>query len=198
MPVQEKYTVTTVEELTALYDAPQERALLKVQDHLDAYGRAFIAASPFLTLATCGLSSGIDCSPRGDYPGFVQFADDTTLLIPDRPGNNRLDSIRNIVENPSVGILFLIPGINETFRVNGTAQLSIDPDLLARFVVHDRTPRMVIVVTVQEAYKHCSRAPVRADLWNASRHIQRSDLPGGGGPAAYDAQAAEAFRKTLY
>src|ERR1700710_2975368 len=122
-------TVTSLDHLESLYDAPSERVRLKQIDHLDEHCRAFIAASPFLILATCG-ASGADCSPRGDRPGFVVVEDDRTLLLPDRRGNNRIDSLRNIVENPAVGLIFLVPGVHETLRVNGHARISIDPALL--------------------------------------------------------------------
>ena len=162
-------------ELSALYDRPFERSLRKQLDRLDEYSRAFIAASPFLIIGTEG-----DTSPRGDRPGFVQVADDSTLLIPDRRGNNRLDTLRNILRNPAVGLLFLVPGVNESFRVNGEAAISCDPALIQAFAVEGKTPRTVLVVKVKEAYVHCSRALVRASLWNPEKFAAPGSLPSFG------------------
>jgi PPOX class probable FMN-dependent enzyme len=200
--------VTSLDQLQALYDAPSERVRLKQIDRLDEHCRAFIAASPFLILATYG-SSGADGSPRGDRPGFVEVQDDRTLLLPDRRGNNRIDSLRNIVENPAVGLIFLVPGVHETFRVNGRARISVDPELLARFAVDGKVPKTVLVITVQEAFIQCARALVRSDLWNPARHVRRDDLPSIGtilaahtggkvDAATYDAEAAVMMPKTLY
>jgi PPOX class probable FMN-dependent enzyme len=162
------HLVQTVEELAGLYDEPFERSIRKQLDRLDEHCRAFIAASPLLVIGT-EAGGMADCSPRGDVPGFVQVSDYKTLLIPDRRGNNRLDTLRNIVRNPRVGLLFLVPGVNETFRVNGLAVVSRDPVLLGRFEVQGKQPRTVIVVEVKEAYVHCSRALVRSDLWNPAK-----------------------------
>ena len=169
-------------ELDALYGPALERSVRKQMDRLDEHSRAFLAASPMMFLATIGAGPGAraDNTPRGDRPGFVQVADDYTLLIPDRRGNNRIDSLRNIVVNPQVGLLFLIPGVNETFRVNGEAVLSRDPALLARFEVDGKLPRTVIVVRVLEAYVHCARALVRADLWNAAKFAVHTTVPSFG------------------
>src|SRR6266851_7579611 len=160
-------TVTAVDELAALYAQPSQRVLNKELDHVNAVGRSFIAASPFLVLAT-GSSKGLDCSPKGDTPGFVQIQDDgRTLLIPDRRGNNRIDSLKNLVEDPRIGLIFLIPGANETYRVNGRARVSVDPALRRRFAVDGREPTTVIVVSVEQAFQHCPKALVRSDLWRA-------------------------------
>ena len=169
-------------ELDALYGPALERSVRKQMDRLDEHSRAFIGASPMMFLATMGAGSEAraDNTPRGDRPGFVQVADDRTLLIPDRRGNNRIDSLRNIVANPQVGLLFLIPGVNETFRVNGEAVLSRDPALLARFEVEGKLPRTVIVVRVLEAYVHCARALVRADLWNPAKFAEHTTVPSFG------------------
>lgn len=212
--MDDPHAVASVDELARLYDAPSERAVLKQLDRLDGHARAFIAASPFVLLATCGRSAdgraaGADCSPRGDRPGFVQVAGDRTLLLPDRRGNNRLDSLRNIVANPAVGLLFLVPGVNETFRVNGRGTLSADPALLDRFAVGGKAPTTVLVVAVEEAFMQCSRALVRSELWDPSRHVARTDLPSAGtmlaahtrgkvDAAAYDAANAETVREMLY
>ena len=149
------------------YGQPLERSVRKQLHHLDEYCRAFIAASPFLVIGTQGRMA--DNSPRGDVPGFVEVIDDDTLLIPDRRGNNRLDTLRNIVHNPSVGLLFLVPGVQEAFRVNGEAVISRDPSLCERFSVEGKTPRTVLVVKVKEAYVHCSRALLRAGMWNPAK-----------------------------
>src|SRR5579863_9750741 len=161
------YSVTTLERLAAIYDQPTERVIKKERDHIDALGRAFIAASPFLVLAT-GSRHGLDCSPKGDKPGFVQIEEGgRTLLIPDRPGNNRIDGLKNLIEDQRVGLIFLAPGANETFRVNGRAQISVDPNLKRRFAVDGKEPRTVIVVTVEQAFQHCPKALVRSNLWMA-------------------------------
>jgi len=162
MDVDQSLIVRSLSELEAMYDAPIERSVRKQMDHLDENSRALIAASPLLILAAIGEQA--DNSPRGDHPRFVQVADDRTLLIPDRRGNNRLDSLRNIVTDPRVGLLFLIPGVTETFRVNGEAVISRDPALLERFNIDGKLPRTVIVVKVLEAYMQCPRALVRSDL----------------------------------
>ncbi len=170
------HTVRTARELYGIYGEPLERSVRKQLDHIDEYCRAFIAASPFLILGTQGPECA-DNSPRGDKPGFVRVADPRTLLIPDRRGNNRVDSLRNIVENPSVGLLFLIPGVTHTLRVNGNATVSVDPELLAQFPMQGQLPRTVLVVAVKEAYAHCSRALVRADLWNPALHAAGDAVP---------------------
>jgi uncharacterized protein len=151
-------------------------------DHLDEYSRAFIAASPLLIIGTQGRPpDGVaDTSPRGDVPGFVRVVDDRTVLIPDRPGNNRLDTLQNIVANPVVGLLFLVPGLPETFRVNGEAAISHDPALLESFAVQGKLPRTILVVKVKEAFIHCSRALVRADVWNLAKFAQPGAVPSFG------------------
>jgi PPOX class probable FMN-dependent enzyme len=171
-----QHTIRDVSELDEMYGPALERSVRKQLDHLDAHCRAFIARSPMVVIGTRH-EGFADTSPRGDMPGFVRVVDDHTLLVPDRRGNNRLDSLRNIVRNPAVGLLFLIPGINESFRVNGDAVLSRDPALTASFAVEGKEPRTVIVVTVKEAYIHCSRALVRADLWNPAKYAQQGTVP---------------------
>jgi PPOX class probable FMN-dependent enzyme len=166
-------------ELSELYEPALERSVRKQLDYLDAYCRDFIAASPIVVIGTQA-DGAADNSPRGDMPGFVKVVDDHTLLIPDRRGNNRLDTLRNIIRNPSIGLLFLIPGVNETFRVNGEAVVSRDPALTGQFEVQGKKPRTVIVVSVKEAYIHCSRALVRADVWNPAKHVERSKIPSMG------------------
>ncbi len=179
MDLDPRYVVRDAEELASLFDPARERSLRKQIDHLDDYCRAFIAASPLLILGT--QAGGMaDASPRGDVPGFVKVADDHTLLIPDRRGNNRLDSLRNIVANPAVGLLFLVPGLNEMFRVNGEAVISRDPALIEPFAVQGKLPRVVLAVTVKEAYIHCSRALLRADLWNTATFAAPGTVPSFG------------------
>jgi PPOX class probable FMN-dependent enzyme len=182
MDLDASYFVRDIPELTALYNEPLERSVRKQIDHLDDYCRAFIAASPLLVIGTQGRGpEGVaDNSPRGDVPGFVRVADDRTLLIPDRRGNNRLDTLQNIIHNPAVGLLFLVPGIHETFRVNGRAAITREPSLLESFAVEGKPPRTVLVVSVKEAYIHCSRALVRADLWNPDKYPSRKDVPSFG------------------
>lgn len=177
MPPVTNHLVETTADLERIYGAPLERSLRKQLDHLDEYCRAFIAASPFLILGTQQPGGCADNSPRGDKPGFVRVADERTLLIPDRRGNNRVDALHNILENSAVGLLFLIPGITHTLRVNGDAVISTDPDLLAQFAVEGKAPRTVLILTVKEAYAHCSRALVRADLWNPARHVHEGAVP---------------------
>ncbi len=186
------FTVATVERLDEIYGDVVVGALGKQTDHVTEPGRAFIAASPFMILATAS-EDGIDCSPKGDAPGFVQLLDDRTLLIPDRPGNNRVDGMRNIIANPKVGIIFMVPGANETYRVNGRARISIDPALLARFEVRGKPPRAVIVVAVEEAFNHCPKAFVRADLWQTGAAGRPEDAPTHGDFAAYRDGADEDY-----
>lgn len=200
--------VTAVDELGALYAPPSERALKKEIDHIDAVGRAFIAASPFLVLAS-GSDRGLDCSPKGDMPGFVQVADEgRTVLIPDRRGNNRLDTLKNLVEDPRVGLIFLVPGANETYRVNGRARVSTDPALRRRFAVDGKEPATVIVVAVEQAFHHCSKALIRSSLWKAGSQGRPKGVPTLGDfaaarspgidGAAYDADYVRRVPNELY
>lgn len=175
-----RHIVSDPSELGKIYDAPLERSVRKQLDRLDEHCRAFIAASPLMILGTQSPHGIADNSPRGDMPGFVKVADDQTLLIPDRRGNNRLDSLHNIVVNPAVGLLFLVPGVNETLRVNGDAAISFDPELTASFAVQGKLPRTVLIVHVREAYLHCSRALVRADLWNPQKFAAPGAVPSFG------------------
>jgi PPOX class probable FMN-dependent enzyme len=161
------YTIKSLDDLAKIYAQPLPHVATKETDHITQVGRAFIAASPFLVLATANGTS-IDCSPKGDEPGFVQLLDDRTLLIPDRPGNNRIDGMKNLLVNPKVGIIFMIPGSHATYRVTGSATISTDPELLKRFEVGGKLPRVVTVVAVEEAFNHCPKALVRAKLWDAS------------------------------
>lgn len=173
-------TIATLEDLEKIYNvAPVAASLVKETDRLTKEYRALIEASPFVVLATSG-PEGLDCSPRGDAGAAVRIADDRTLLLPDRRGNNRIDSLRNIVRDPRVALLFLIPGSGTTFRVNGRAVLSTEPMLLASFAVEDQTPRSVIVITMERCYFQCARAILRADLWNTAKQIDPKSLPSAG------------------
>jgi len=174
--VSEAHRITDVETLQKLYGTPSGAAVEKEIDYLHPHYQKLIAASPFFVFATGGRDC-IDASPRGDAPGFVVVEDEKTLLIPDRRGNNRVDSLRNIIANPRVALLFLIPGIGETLRVNGRAEISIDPVLLARFSVEGKLPRSVIVVRVDTVFFQCARAIFRSNLWDPARQIERSSLP---------------------
>ena len=195
-------------ELTEMYGPALERSVRKQLDHLDDLCRAFIAASPMVIIGSQGPHAA-DNSPRGDVPGFVKVADDYTLLIPDRRGNNRLDTLHNLVRNPKVGLLFLVPGVNETFRINGEAVISRDPALTDQFVMQGKAPRTVIVVTVNEAYIQCSRALVRSDIWNPAKHALPGAVPSMGtvmakhtcgfvDAKAFDEEAKERVPVTLY
>jgi PPOX class probable FMN-dependent enzyme len=152
-------------------------ALKKQIDRLDRYARQFIARSPFLCMATSDAAGNADISPRGDPNGFVQVLDDHTLAIPDRPGNNRLDSMSNIVANPNVALIFFVPGIEETLRVNGRARIVRDEAILAQCAVNGRTPKAAVVVTADEVFFHCAKALKRSRLWDPARHADRSELP---------------------
>ena len=160
-------------------EEPSERARLKVQRMLDGHMRNFIALSPFVCLGSSS-ADGADVTPRGDQPGFVHVLDDQTLLIPDWPGNNRLDTLMNIEANPQVGLLFLIPGFTESLRVNGVADISLDPALLERWTVNGRHPRSVLRVSVREAFLHCGKALLRSKLWDESAKVDRNVLPSYG------------------
>jgi uncharacterized protein len=169
-------TLTTVDELEAIYGFPGESSTVKVADRITPSYRALIEKSPFAALATSG-PEGLDCSPRGDVAGFVRIHDEHTLMMPDRRGNNRIDSLRNIVRDPRVALLFLIPGSGTTLRVNGRAHISADPALLATFAMDGKAPRTVVVMAVGEIYFQCARAIVRSDLWNPDKRVDPTTLP---------------------
>ena len=168
--------IDTVEELNALYGEPGQASLIKVTDYLTAEYRRMIEASPFVALATAG-PEGLDCSPRGDAGNVVYVEDARTLLMPDWRGNNRVDSLSNIVRDPRVALMFLIPGSNTAMRVNGRAVVAVEPALLERFDMDGRHPRSVIVVTIDEVYSQCARALIRADLWIPEKHADVEALP---------------------
>src|ERR1700743_2730340 len=168
--------IATTEQLEAIYGVPGAASTVKVAARVTPLYRVLIEKSPFAALATSG-PEGLDCSPRGDLPGFVRIHDDKTLMMPDRRGNNRVDSLRNIVRDPRIALLFLIPGSGSTLRVNGRAEISAAPDLLASFKMDGKAPRTVIVMTVDEVYFQCARAIVRSDLWNPARRVDPRTLP---------------------
>jgi PPOX class probable FMN-dependent enzyme len=202
------HRVTTLEALGALYDKPYGPAIVKEIDRINTHYRTFIEAAPFFALATSG-PDGLDCSPRGDAPGFVRVADEKTLLIPDRRGNNRIDSLRNIISDPRVALLFLIPGVGETIRVIGRASISTDPALTGTFIVNGKAPRSVIVVAVERVFYQCTKAIVRSKLWDPARHIDRNSLPSAGtilgeisggkvGGPDHDRAQPQRIKETLY
>ena len=187
----------TLTELRSLYGDPSDLAARKEIGHLDQHAKRFIALSPFLVIASHGRDGLGDVSPKGDAPGFVQVLDERTLLIPDRPGNNRIDTLDNIVHNDGIGLLFMIPGVNETLRVNGRARIIDDRDALAATAVRDRLPKTGILVAVEQVYLHCAKALVRSKLWGEEHRVERSTLPSLGQMIAdqvadVDAEAAEA------
>jgi PPOX class probable FMN-dependent enzyme len=200
--------LTDATALRELYGEPSDAAIAKEIDYVHPHYRAMIEASPFMVMATSG-PDGLDVSPRGDPPGFVVVADDRTLLIPDRRGNNRADSLNNLVADPRIALLFLIPGVGETLRVNGRAEISVDPAMLERFPAQGKLPRSVIVVHVERVYFQCPKALVRSDLWNPAKHIERRSLPSSGtiladitrgqvGGVEYDAAYPERLKATIY
>ena len=193
--------------LRALYDEPLARSLKKELDHLSPLYRAFIEQTPFAVIASVG-PRGVDISPRGDAPGFVRVADERTLLLPDRRGNNRLDTLTNIVEDGRLSVFFMIPGIGETLRVVGRGRIVTDRELLNEFTVAGKQPRSVLIIDVDRAYYQCQKAIARSGLWQPESHAARGDVPTGGqmlqeidhgfDGASYDAGYAEYMRKTLY
>lgn len=205
---RERHSIESVEELEELYGQPVPRSLIKEIDHISDHYRAFIEKSPFVVLASIG-PEGLDCSPRGDPAGFVRVADNKTVLLPDRRGNNRLDTLKNIVRDPRVSLLFLVPGVGETLRINGRAQLSTDPAMCASFEMQGKAPRSVIVVTAERVYFQCQKALARSALWSADARIARDQLPTAGeimaalsaepfDHATYDRDYPEHMKKTIY
>lgn len=201
-------TIDNVEELEAIYGTPVETSLAKEIDHITPQYRALIEASPFMALATAG-PEGLDCSPRGDMAGFVRIHDENTVMIPDRRGNNRVDSLRNIVRDPRVALLFLLPGSGSTLRINGRAHLSVEPELLESFAVDGKAPRSVVVIEVETIYFQCARAIIRSELWNPDRFIDPATLPTPGqilaklsenrlGGEAYDNSWADRAKDSMW
>ncbi len=203
----QQHTINTVAELEALYGPVNPNALIKEIDYISDHYRSFIEKSPFALMATVA-EEGLDCSPRGDPPGFVRVIDEKTVVLPDRRGNNRLDTLKNIVRDPRISLLFLIPGVGETLRINGTAQLSTEPELCASFTMQGKAPKCVVVVTVKSIYFQCQKALVRSKLWDPSVQIERTELPSTGSMLqalakgfdgkAYDDEYPERLKKTIY
>jgi PPOX class probable FMN-dependent enzyme len=202
------YSIRDPELLERLYGAPAPPSIAKEVDYLHPHYRAFVEAAPFVALATSG-PDGLDVSPRGDPAGFVEVVDERTLLLPDRRGNNRIDSLRNILADPRVALLFLIPGIGETLRINGRAEITVDPALLARMAIEGKEPRSVLRVSIDKVFFQCSRAILRSRLWDAAMHVERSALPSNGTILAelskggidgqqYDAELPGRLQGTVY
>jgi PPOX class probable FMN-dependent enzyme len=200
--------IATVEQLEAIYGRTNDASTVKVAGRVTPSYRVLIEKSPFVALATAG-PEGLDCSPRGDVAGFVRIQDEKTLLLPDRRGNNRIDSLRNIVRDPRVALLFMIPGSGNTLRLNGRAYISVDPELLASFKTEGKAPRSVIVIAVEEIYFQCARAIIRSDLWNPDKRVDPKTLPTPGqilaemsdnrvGGEEYDRAWPERARKTMW
>lgn len=166
--------------LRAKIGEPAELVLQKISDRLNDLTRQFVERSPFVCVATASPDGGLDVSPRGDPAGFVRILDERTLLIPDRPGNKIADTLRNLIADPRIALLFLIPGVGDTFRVNGTAKLVDDPELLAASEVEGKVPKLGLLVAIEEAYTQCSKALLRSELWNPEKHVERSELPSSG------------------
>jgi PPOX class probable FMN-dependent enzyme len=200
--------VEGLDELREIYGPPSDRAVKKQLSRLDKHCRAFIARSPFLVIASSDPSGRCDASPKGDAPGFVQVLDDETLLIPDRLGNNRVDTIGNLVERPGVGLIFFVPGLNETLRINGRARVITDPALLDPLAVNGKMPRSGILVAAEEIYFHCGKALIRSDLWNPEKQLRKSEFPslgrilaeqiGGISIEESERYTAEGYRTRLY
>lgn len=169
--------IETLEQLRTLYAMPKERAVKKQLTALDRHCKHYISLSPFVVLSSMGSDKVLDASPRGGAPGFVKVIDDSTLLIPDSPGNNRLDTLENIIHSRRLGLLFLIPGVDETLRVNGAAELSVAPEDIVQCTTEVRAPKLVIRINVQQAYLHCAKAFMRSKLWDSTSQIERSQLP---------------------
>jgi hypothetical protein len=202
------HLITTMQQLEALYGAKNPNSIIKELDRISDGYRKLIEAAPFVAVATSG-PEGLDCSPKGDTAGFVRILDDKTLAIPDRPGNNRLDGFRNILRDPRIALLFLIPGVGETLRVNGRADISIEPTLMQSFAVNGKLPRCVLIVHIESVYFHCSKAIVRSKLWDEAAKIDRKSLPSTGtilaelsqgkaGGEKYDREAPEKIKAQLY
>ena len=201
-------TITTIDELERIYGAPAQPTIAKEIDHISAHYATFIEKAPFVVIATVG-PEGLDCSPRGDPAGFVRIADPRTVLIPDRRGNNRIDSLRNVIRDPRISLLFMIPGVGNTLRINGRAEISNDPALLKSFAMGDKLPLTVLKVTTDRVYFQCPKAFVRSKLWDPAAQIPRSALPstgemlaaltkGGIDGAEYDRAYPKRLEETIY
>ncbi len=208
MNAHDTNAVKSVDQLEQIYGQPIPTSIIKEVDRLNEVYRKLIEAAPFVVIATSG-PGGLDCSPKGDLPGFVRIVDDKTLMIPDRPGNNRLDGFKNLMSDPRIALLFLIPGCAETLRVNGRASVSVDPALRESFAVQGKPARAVLVVDIETVFFHCAKAIVRAKLWDPAAQIDRNDLPSAGkiiaevsggklGGEQYDKEAPARIQSMLY
>jgi uncharacterized protein len=192
-------------DLRALLGEPSDLVKSKIADRLNDLTRRFIERSPFLCLATSAADGSCDVSPKGDPAGFVRILDEKTLLLPDRPGNRLVDSLRNVLQNPHVALLFVIPGVTDTFRVNGRAEIVTDPELLESCAVEGKVPKLALRIEIDEAYGHCSKAFLRSNLWDPGGYVDRDELPSAGEvigslnpevePATYDAERAERYAR---
>jgi PPOX class probable FMN-dependent enzyme len=200
------HVIADEEELRSVIGTATEKLLAKIVDHLNDLTRQFIERSPYLCVATSNPDGGLDVSPRGDLAGFVRILDDRTLLLPDRPGNRIADTLTNLLHDPRIALLFLIPGIGDTFRVNGRAVITDDMELLAASAVDGKPPKLGVLITVEEAYTQCSKASIRSDIWNPAKHVERSELPTSGAimrsltseefdAAGYDRERAERYAR---
>ena len=199
--------IRSEQDLRGRYGQPSERAVRKQMAVLDGHCRNFIARSPFLVLATAGADGSADASPKGDAPGFVAVLDERTLLIPDRLGNNRIDGLRNVLENPRVGLIFFIPGVNETLRVNGRARITTDERLLAPLAVRGKVPATGLIVETEEVFLHCAKALMRSKLWEPDYKVERATLPSLGrmladqiglDPVEADRVTEDGYKNRLY
>lgn len=211
--IKTEFIIHSEEDLRAIFPPTHELAIKKQQSKIDKHARDFIARSPFVCLGTHNKNGLSDVSPRGDAPGFIQVLDETTLAIPDRPGNNRLDTLSNITHNLNIGLMFVIPGYDDTLRINGTAQLTTDPELLASMIVKGNAPKLAVLVRVQELYMHCAKAFRRSKLWDPASIQDRNDMPSlmkimldqaddapnnAGEQEKLDAALEKAYRTTMY
>jgi PPOX class probable FMN-dependent enzyme len=204
-----RHVISTIAELEALYtEGVYPPAKVKETDRITKAYRALVEASPFCALATIG-PNGLDCSPRGDPKGFVRVVDEKTIVVPDRRGNNRIDSLRNLIHDPRVALLFLIPGVSETLRIMGRATISTDPELCASFIMQGKAPRTVLVIAVEQVFFQCAKAIVRSKLWDSATQVERSTLPTAGkilaeisggtvGGDEHDRIAPERMKATIY
>jgi len=200
--------IENIADIRELYGEPMERAVKKQLPRLEKHSRAFIALSPFLVIASADAHGRVDASPKGDAPGFVRVIDDATLLIPDRLGNNRVDTISNLLAAPGIGLIFFVPGLRETLRVNGKARVTTDPALLDPCAVGGRAPKSGLLVTAEEVYFHCGKALIRSDLWNPEKMLKHADFPslgriiteqiGTGDAAAAERATEDSYRTRLY
>ena len=200
--------VVTVDQLREIYRQPKGRAAQKVIPQLEQHSKHIIELSPFIVISTTGEDGIADVSPRGDAPGFVKVLDDQTIAVPDRPGNNRLDTLTNILANPAVGTIFFVPGVDEVLRINGDAEIRDDAELLAQFEIKGKLPATVLVIKAREIYLHCAKAIMRSGLWKSETQVERSVLPtigqmivdqiGGDRPEETHAEVKREYEKVLY